>query len=185
MNHPTETDVSPPSLTDAEAMSLALAEGERALAAGEFPVGCVVLYDGRLIVAGAREGTAAGGTNETDHAEMVALRRLERVEPSLDRSRMTLYCTMEPCLMCFGAILLSGVGRLVWAYEDAMGGATGMDRSVLSPLYRDNPIQIVPRFRRRESLALFRRFFENPDNPYWRGSLLARYTLEQALEEDR
>lgn len=169
---------------DFEMMGLALEEAKNAFSAGEFPVGCVVEYERNRLVSGSREGTAAGGTNETDHAEMVALRRLERVEPSLDRSRMTVYCTMEPCLMCFGAVLLSGVGRLVWAYEDAMGGAAGMDRSALSPLYRDNPIQIVPRFRRRESLALFRRFFQNPDNPYWRGSLLARYTLEQVLGEE-
>jgi tRNA(adenine34) deaminase len=178
-----EIDVSFPFPTDADAMSLALAEAERALAAGEFPVGCVILHEGRPVVSGAREGTAAGGKNETDHAEMVALRRLERVDPSLDRSRMTLYCTMEPCLMCFGAILIGGIGRLVWAYEDAMGGGTGIDRSRLSPLYRDNPIEIVPRVRRRDSLTLFRRFFENPDNPYWRGSLLARYTLAQASED--
>ena len=183
MRNPSETRAPSPSLADSRAMSLALTEAERALAAGEFPVGCVILHEGRPVVSGAREGTAAGGKNETDHAEMVALRRLERADPSLDRSRMTLYCTMEPCLMCFGAILIGGIGRLVWAYEDAMGGGTGIDRSGLSRLYRDNPIEIVPRVRRRESLALFRRFFENPDNPYWRGSLLARYTLAQGDEE--
>jgi tRNA(adenine34) deaminase len=42
--------------------------------------------------------------------------------PDIDRSTVTMYCTMEPCLMCFSAILLSGIGRIVYAYEDVMGG---------------------------------------------------------------
>jgi len=161
-------------------MGKALAQARSALDRGEFPVGCVIVHENEIIAFGAREGTAGEGVNETDHAEMVALRRLDALGPQVSRDRLTLYCTMEPCLMCFGAILIAGIGAVVWAYEDAMGGGTGCDRSTLPPLYRDRRITIVPRVLRRESLALFQSFFRNPANSYWAGSLLARYTLAQA-----
>jgi len=65
----------------------------------------------------------------------------------------------------------------VFAYEDAMGGGSGCDRSQMKPLYRDSPIVVRPHVRRDESLALFQKFFADPANRYWRGSLLAQYTL--------
>jgi len=160
-------------------MTLAITQAKAALDRGEFPVGCVIVGDNAVIATGARQGTAAGGINETDHAEMVALRRLEAAGPAADRSPLAVYCTMEPCLMCFGAILIAGIGTLVWAYEDAMGGGTRCDRSTMTPLYRDRRITIVPGILRTESLALFKTFFRNPDNPYRAGSLLAEYTLAQ------
>lgn len=160
-------------------MGKALAQAREALSRGEFPVGCVIVRGGRIIATGARRGTAGGAVNETDHAEMLALRRLESLGPEVAREELALFCTMEPCLMCFGAILLSGIGTLVWAYEDAMGGGTACDRSILSPLYRDRRITIVPRVLRAESLSLFKSFFRNPANGYWAGSLLAEYTLAQ------
>jgi tRNA(adenine34) deaminase len=97
----------------------------------------------------------------------------------MDRSRLTIYCTMEPCLMCFSAIMLSGIGRIVYAYEDVMGGGTGCDRSTLSPLYRDTHLTVVAGVLREKSLSLFQRFFADSGNPYWADSLLSRYTLNQ------
>jgi tRNA(adenine34) deaminase len=86
---------------------------------------------------------------------------------------------MEPCLMCLGALLLNGIGEVVYAYEDVMGGGTGIDLAGLTPLYQDRKISIVPHILRQESLDLFRTFFKNPENSYWEGSLLAKYTLRQ------
>ena len=60
-----------------------------------------------------------------------------------------------------------------------MGGGTSCDLSGMPPLYRDRQITIVPHVLRRKSLDLFRAFFTDPENPYWQGSLLAQYTLEQ------
>ena len=166
-------------------MGKALAQAREALARGEFPVGCVIVRGGEIVATGARQGTAGGAVNETDHAEMVALRRLEALGPDVAREELALFCTMEPCLMCFGAILIAGIGTLVWAYEDAMGGGTACDRSTLPPLYRDRGITIVPGVLRTESLALFQSFFQNPENSYWAGSLLAEYTLAQETTDRR
>jgi tRNA(adenine34) deaminase len=81
--------------------------------------------------------------------------------------------------MCFGALLISGIGTIVYAYEDAMGGGTSCDRSQLPELYHHNGVQIIPGVMRSESLALFKAYFSDPDIDYWRDSYLARYTLAQ------
>jgi tRNA(adenine34) deaminase len=132
-----------------------------------------------IVAAGARTATRGDRRNEVDHAEIRTLRRLADTSPAIRPDRLCLYATMEPCLMCFGAILLSGIGRLVYAYEDVMGGATRCDRTHMAPLYRDRRIEVVAGIRRRESLDLFKRFFSTPGRRYWKGSLLADYTLNQ------
>lgn len=111
---------------DLRFMTAALDMARTALAGGEFPVGCVIA-DGRTVVArGHRTGTTVGPGNELDHAEINALRCLGEAGVDRDRAALTLYCTMEPCLMCFSAIVLSGIGRIVYAYEDVMGAGLGL-----------------------------------------------------------
>jgi len=160
--------------TDAYFMNLALDQARAALDAGEFPVGCVIADGPRVLAVGRRQGSAGSMANETDHAEMVALRRLACAGRSL-----TLYSTLEPCLMCFGAAVLSGVNRIVYAYEDVMGGACDCDLRRLKPLYRGMQTQICAHVRRADALALFQSFFGNPDHCYWSDSMLAQYTLAQ------
>ncbi|SMC52359.1 tRNA(adenine34) deaminase [Desulfocicer vacuolatum DSM 3385] len=164
---------------DEQCMSLALEAAEAALARGDFPVGCVIMRGADVVATGARQGTADDKkrASELDHAEILALRHLESLD--VDREGLVLYCTMEPCLMCFAAIMLSGIKKVVFAYEDVMGGGTGCDRNGLSPLYRDCGIRVIPGVLRRESLSLFYRFFRSPQNVYWKDSLLEKYTLEQ------
>jgi tRNA(adenine34) deaminase len=159
-------------------MHSALEEGEKALAAGEFPVGCVLVAGGRIVSRARRRNSCGELANELDHAEVTALRQLLTANPGADCSTVTVYSTMEPCLMCFAALLLSGVRRFVWAYEDVMGGATNLQLARLNPLYADMQVEIIPHVLRSESLVLFREFFER--HQYWRGSLLASYTLAQA-----
>lgn len=162
-------------------MEKALEHARAALDRGEFPVGCVI-SDGEAILAhGARSGTADHSFNEIDHAEIAALRNLAKKMPELkkDAGKLTLYSTLEPCLMCLGAVLISGIGRIVYAYEDVMGGGTQCLQSYMPPLYRDRKPVIVPYVSRSESVALLKRFFQNPGNHYWPDSLLAIYTLNQ------
>ena len=161
-------------------MEAALAEARQALDRGEFPVGCVIVSEGTIVAAGSRQGTAGGLVSETDHAEILALKQLERsAQP--DQSRLTLYCTLEPCLMCFGAILISGIRHIVFAYEDVMGGGTRCDLSRMPPLYGSRPVHLVPHILRDKSLFLFKSFFSNPYNTYWKDSLLSAYTLSAAF----
>lgn len=160
-------------------MRKALGQAKRALAAGEFPVGCVLVYQNKILVTGTRQGTLGNRRNELDHAEIVALRRLIAIDESIDHGRITIFCTMEPCLMCFGALILAGIGKIVYAYEDAMGGGSECDLTRLKPLYKNSSIEVVRSILRNESLQLFKAYFSDPANHYWKGSLLAQYTLSQ------
>ncbi|MEJ2642913.1 MAG: nucleoside deaminase [Desulfosarcinaceae bacterium] len=161
-------------------MRAALRDARRALDNNEFPVGCVIVCGNDIVARGQRINSTGNGLIELDHAEIVALRHLQSADSAIDVSRATLYSTMEPCLMCYATILLTGIGRIVYAYEDVMGGSTGVSLSELPPLYRGMQVEIVPHILRDESLALMQTFFQNPQNAYWQGSLLERYTLEQA-----
>ena len=160
-------------------MKKALEQADQALAAGEFPVGCILVYQDKIIGTGARRSSIGGDRNEIDHAEIVALRRLSDLGDGVDHSQITAFSTMEPCLMCYSALILAGVGKIVYAYEDVMGGGTGCDLSQLTPLYKNSPVKVVPNILRRESLDIFRDYFADPANGYLKKSLLAEYTLDQ------
>ena len=160
-------------------MHKALQEAQKALLSNEFPVGCVVVSDNRIIATGSRVGTAGPTANELDHAEMVALRQLNELNQGQAPSGMTLYVTMEPCLMCFGAILINRIEKIVYAYEDVMGGGTNCAIAEMPTLYKNSNISIIPNVLRNESLELFKAFFSEPNNTYWQKSPLAEYTLAQ------
>ena len=160
-------------------MHLALKEAKKALSMGEFPVGCVMVLGDQVLASGSRESSFGHNTNELDHAEIVTLRKLASLKDFHDYGRVRVYCTMEPCLMCYAALILSGIRRIVWAYEDIMGGGTNCNLSVLPPLYAKSRVSVVPYVRRRESLEIFKSFFSNPHHQYWKESLLAEYTLKQ------
>ena len=169
-----------------KSMKLALDQARLALEESEFPVGCVLVKDNRVIATGRRANSQTSGSqqsaNELDHAEIMALRNLLQDYPDLERAGITAYSTMEPCLMCLASLMLANIHTIVYAYEDVMGGATNLDLSQLAPLYRQKEITIIPDILREESLDLFRSFFSSPTNSYWQDSLLARHTLSQPRE---
>lgn len=162
-------------------MRAALEEARRTLQAGEFPVGCVIVGAGQILVRGARHGSRLSHPSEIEHAEMVALRQLDDCHPGAPREDLVVYSTLEPCLMCFAALTLSRIGKVVYAYEDVMGGVTHCDLESLPPLYRELRPRVEGGLLREESLALFKAFFEDPDNAYWQNSLLEAYTIDQKV----
>lgn len=159
-------------------MAIALEQARQALAGGDFPVGCVVEYQDEVVATGKRSNSF-GKVNEMDHAEMVALRALLDSERRIDIGEVTVYSTMEPCLMCYATLLVNGVRKIVYSYEDAMGGGTNLPLQLLSPLYSNLKVEITGDVLRDKGLSLFKEFFANPANDYLTGSLLARYTLDQ------
>ncbi|MBS1906347.1 MAG: nucleoside deaminase [Actinobacteria bacterium] len=139
-------------------MDRALALAAEAAAAGEIPVGAVVRdADGRVLAAGRndREETA----DPTGHAEIVALRAAAAARGSWNLEGCTLVVTMEPCVMCAGAILQSRISRVVFGAWDDKAGAAGS----LYDLLRDRRLpyraEVVGGFRADESAALLRAFF--------------------------
>jgi tRNA(adenine34) deaminase len=165
-------------------MREALLEAREALVAGEFPVGCVMVHEEKIISRGRRINSRYPDENELDHAEIMALRKLFVKHPDIERSQIVVYSTMEPCLMCYVTLILNGFRSIVYAYEDIMGGGTSLDTTELAPLYREMSITITPRVLRKDSLELFRTFFADQNNSYWQDSPLASYTLAQIAAED-
>ena len=101
-------------------MRQALAQAREALRAGEVPIGAVLVGGGSVIAEGFNQPIRA--SDPTAHAEIVALRRAAQSVGSYRLPGTTLYVTVEPCLMCAGALVHARVGTLVYGADEPKGG---------------------------------------------------------------
>ena len=104
-------------------MEVALAEAATAQSLGEVPIGAVIVNDGRII--GQGYNLRETSNDPTTHAEMVAIREAAAALGSWRLLDCTLYVTLEPCVMCMGAIILARIPRLVFGCRDPRAGAVG------------------------------------------------------------
>ncbi len=109
--------------SDACFMSEAIGEARRALEKREVPVGAVVVCDGEIV--GRGPNIREGSGDPTAHAEIVAIREAAQRLGGWRLAGATLYVTLEPCIMCMGAILQSRISTLVFGCSDPKGGACG------------------------------------------------------------
>ena len=107
--------------TDLNHLRAAIAEAQSAEAAGEVPVGAVVVHNNTII--GRGQNRVLRDSDPTAHAEIVALREAGLHLRNYRLEDCTLYATLEPCAMCAGAISHARIGRLVYGAEDPKGGA--------------------------------------------------------------
>ena len=140
-----------------DAMRAALDEARAALVHGDVPVGAVVLREGRIVAARHNERELRG--DPTAHAEVLALRDTAE---SLGRWRLddcTLVVTLEPCVMCAGALLNARIGALVYGTADLKGGATASLYNVCAdPRLNHNP-PVTHGILAGESARLLEEFF--------------------------
>lgn len=115
---------------DAEWMRLALDEARQALAHADVPIGAVAVLEGRVIGIGRNRREA--DQDPTAHAEMIAIRQAAAHIGRWRLDGVTLYCTLEPCTMCAGAMVLARLPRLVYATPDPKAGAAGSILDVLA-----------------------------------------------------
>jgi tRNA(adenine34) deaminase len=108
-------------VTDDDAMRLALAEAERARSLGEVPIGAIVVVDGRVV--GAACNRPISSNDPTAHAEIGALREAARAVGNYRLTGGTLYVTVEPCLMCVGAMVHARIGLVVFGAAEPKSGA--------------------------------------------------------------
>jgi tRNA(adenine34) deaminase len=108
-------------MTHDEAMRLALAEAARAREFGEVPIGCVVIFDDRVIGAGFNRPISS--VDPTAHAEITALREAARAIGNYRLTGAHLYVTVEPCLMCVGAMVHARVALVVYGTTEPKSGA--------------------------------------------------------------
>ena len=140
-------------------MRLALDLAGRAETLGEVPVGAVVVVDGEL--AGRGFNHPIGGCDPTAHAEIAALRDASRKLANYRLTGATLYCTVEPCIMCLGAALHARIGRLVYGASDPrVGAVTELDRLRGTGALFNHRLDCLGGVLAAESSELIRGFFE-------------------------
>ncbi len=138
-------------------MGEALGEAEKALRMGEVPIGAVVVKDGAIIGRGRNEVEERG--TATAHAEMLALEEASRHIGDWRLDGSTVYCTVEPCHMCFGAFYHARVARVVYGARQPRSGACGSQGELHEARLFNHDIEVVGRVREEESVRLLQDFF--------------------------
>ena len=143
--------------SDAGFMGEALAEAEAASRLGEVPIGAIVVVDGCVIARGHNRRETR--RDPTAHAEADVLRRAARVLGGWRLAGCTLYVTLEPCVMCAGAMVQARLPRLVYGAVDPKAGAAGSVIDVLRDPRFTHTVEVVSGVRAEECSALLREFF--------------------------
>ena len=136
-------------------MALTLAEGTAR--EGEVPVGAVIVRDGEIVGRGANRPIS--GHDPTAHAEIVALRDAARTLGNYRLGGCTLYVTIEPCVMCAGAIMHARIARVVYGARDPKTGACGSVVDLFADRRINHHTEITEGVLAEESGGLLSRFF--------------------------
>jgi tRNA(adenine34) deaminase len=142
----------------------ALSEADKAAALGDVPVGAVAVRDGRIVGRGHNRKQHDG--DPTAHAEMIAMRQAAQALGGWRLIGVTLYCTLEPCAMCAGAMIQARLPRLVWATDDPKAGAGGSVLDLLNHDRLNHRVHIVRGVLAEQAAAQLAAFFGTlRDNP--------------------
>ena len=155
-------------------MRLAIAEAHAAEAAGEVPVGAIIVAPSGAIV-GRGNNLVLRSSDPTAHAEIVAIREagcaLNNYRLLTSEGGCTLYCTLEPCAMCAGAILHARIARLVFATRDPKAGACGSVLSVMNHPALNHRVEVVEGILAEKCSAMLSNFFRARRKPTTQTSL--------------
>ena len=138
-------------------MREAIAEARAAAAAGEVPIGAVLVCDGKIV---ARSGNRTiRDVDPTAHAEMVVLREAARIRGNYRLAGTVLYVTIEPCSMCAGAMIQARVPRLVYGADDPKGGAVRSCFEILSNARLNHQVDVTAGVLAEEASGILQAFF--------------------------
>lgn len=149
--------VSAADLQDARFMGLALEQAQQAWALGEVPVGAVVVKDGQVIAVGCNQ--PIGRHDPTAHAEIIALRAAAALLGNYRLPGCTLYVTLEPCLMCCGAMLHARLARVVFGATDPKTGVAGSVLDVFSHSQLNHQTAVDGGIMADDCSVMLKRFF--------------------------
>lgn len=138
-------------------MQQALEEARAGAEAGEVPIGAVIVYNGEIIARGANR--TIRDCDPTAHAEIVALRAAAKHFGNYRLAETTLYVTLEPCIMCAGAMIQARIERVVFGADDAKGGAARTCFSALTHAALNHQVPFVGGVLGEESVKLLHDFF--------------------------
>lgn len=142
---------------DERFMLEALKEALKAFKADEVPVGAVLVKEGKIISRGHNQVEML--RDATAHAEMLCITAGEFALENWRLNGTTLYCTVEPCSMCAGALLLSRVSNLVWGARDLRHGANGSWVDLFEKQHPTHSVSIRKGVLEAPSVSLLQEFF--------------------------
>ena len=143
--------------TDVEFMEQALEEARASAAAGEVPIGAILVHEGQVI---ARSGNRTiRDCDPTGHAEMVVLREAARALGNYRLAGTTLYVTVEPCSMCAGAMIQARVLRLVYGCDDPKGGGVRSCFEIVANPRLNHQVEVTAGVLANECASLLQSFF--------------------------
>ncbi|MCP5508947.1 MAG: nucleoside deaminase [Chlamydiales bacterium] len=139
-------------------MKYALQLAKNAYALGEVPIGAVIVYKGRVIAEAHNETEKMG--DPTAHAELLCIQRAAKALGNWRLIGCTLYCTLEPCAMCAGAILEARLDKVVWGAPDLRCGAGGSWVDLFDGSFAIHKVAVERGLCQEESAHLMRQFFK-------------------------
>lgn len=142
---------------DVQFMQEALEEARAAAAAGEVPIGAVLVHDGAVIARGSNR--TIRDCDPTAHAEIVTLRAAAKHFGNYRLADTSLYVTLEPCIMCAGAMIQARIARLVYGADDSKGGAARTCFAALEHGALNHQVPFSAGVLTDESVALLQAFF--------------------------
>ena len=146
-------------MTDEDFLREALELAREAERGGEVPVGAVVVLDGRLI--GRGQNSPISRNDPTAHAEILALREAAAATGNYRLEGATMYATLEPCVMCAGALVAARVSRLVFGARDLRFGGVRSKFRLADADVLNHRIEIVEGVLGAECAELLQRFFNS------------------------
>ncbi|MYM22097.1 tRNA adenosine(34) deaminase TadA [Duganella sp. FT135W] len=144
-------------VSDTDFMQLALAQAQQAWDLGEVPVGAVVVKDGEVIAVGCNQ--PIGKHDPTAHAEIVALRAAAEKLGNYRLPGCELYVTLEPCVMCSGAMMHARLSKVVYGATDPKTGACGSVVNLFEQEQLNHHTEIVSGVMAEECGAMLKNFF--------------------------
>jgi tRNA(adenine34) deaminase len=138
-------------------MGIALREARKAAERGEVPIGALLVRDGKVL--GRGYNLREAGRDPVAHAEIIAIRKSAKKEVSWRLTGASLYVTLEPCIMCMGAMLLARIDRLVFGCHDPKGGAAGSLYDLSDDRRLNHSIRVTSGVREEECAAILSDFF--------------------------
>ncbi len=143
--------------TDEYYMKLALEQAEAAAAAGEVPIGAVLVCENRLLAVDRNRREELN--DATAHAEILVIREGGRLLGGWRLGGCTLYVTLEPCPMCAGAMVQARVGRLVFGAADPKGGAAGTLFDIVRDSRLNHRLEVTPGVLEEQCASVLQQFF--------------------------
>lgn len=147
-------------------MKQAITQAKRAYAKGETPIGCVIVFEDRVIARGYNKRN--GKKNTLAHAEIIAIHKASRVLGDWRLEGCTMYVTLEPCPMCAGAIVQARIPRVVIGSMNPKAGCAGSVMNLLDTPGFNHQVELVTGVRGDECSQLMTGFFRELRLGRWR-----------------